>query len=213
MLLHIPLYVALTFGLPALALADPVRSRHPVKSSLRPLPSLREQDVLERRWVDQTERFVTEALKKYDVDAYIIDQKEYAEDTTFRALTSSASVFSARRRTLWLFHTSPALPSPLKWIDNTPALWVALNDSLTAINPRRIAVNIDQAIAFSDGLHTGEGQALRAGLGEHWTSKLMSERMLGVEVVSRRSGGKEQLKYYRMMQVRRPELERNVRAD
>jgi hypothetical protein len=206
MLLQTPLLSVLAFGLPALTLADSLGSRHPAKSTLRPLPSLREQDALERRWVAHTETFVTEALKKYEIDAYIIDQREYAEDTTFRALTSSAGVFSARRRTLWLFHTSPALPSPLKWVDNTPALWAALNDSLTTIDPNRIAVNIDEAIAFSDGLHTGEGQALRTGLGEHWSSKLTSERMLGVEVVSRRSGGEEQLKYYRMMQVRRPRL-------
>lgn len=120
----------------------------------------------------------------------------------FRALNPSTTTFSARRRTLYLFHTSTSLPSPLKWIDNTPALWSALNDSLTTIDPKRIAVNIDEGIAFSDGLHTGEGRALRSGLGEKWWSRVESERMLGVEVVSRRAEGKEQLDYYRSMQAR-----------
>lgn len=131
--------------------------------------------------------------------------REYAEDTIFRAFNSFTTTFSARRRTTYLFHTSPPAlaPSPLLLIDNTPQLWVSLNETLTLLNPQKIAVNIDRGIAFSDGLHSGEGEAMRDALDSKWVERLSSERMLGVEVISARVGGKEQLEIYRNMQVRR----------
>nr|XP_031857323.1 uncharacterized protein CI109_007271 [Kwoniella shandongensis]KAA5524395.1 hypothetical protein CI109_007271 [Kwoniella shandongensis] len=165
----------------------------------RPLPPLRVQDELEKVWVKKRYEFVPTVLKKYGYDAWIITQREYAEDTVFRSLHSSTTTFSARRRTLFLFHTNPDVPSPLLLIDNQQTLWDTLLATLDKVDPKKIAVNIDDDMAFSDGLHTGEGQLLLQKLGPKWAKRVSSERAIGVEVVAARVGGEEQLSMYRLM--------------
>ncbi len=101
-----------------------------------------------------TETFL--ALIASGYDALLMSQREYAEDTVFKSLVSSTTTFSARRRTVYLFHSSnvteTGVANPSIWIDNTAAVWDSLNATLTKINPNRIAINIDPDLAFSDGL-------------------------------------------------------------
>jgi hypothetical protein len=54
-------------------------------------------------------------------------------------------------------------------------------------------------MAFSDGLHTGEGRLLLSKLGPKWSSRTSSNRAIGVEVVAARAGGQEQLGMYQVM--------------
>ena len=68
--------------------------------------------------------------------------REYAEDTVFRSLVSSTTIFSSRRRTLFLFHTSDKLPSPMLIVDNTKEVWENVRDALETIQPKKIAVNV-----------------------------------------------------------------------
>jgi len=55
-------------------------------------------------------------------------------------------------------------------------------------------------MAFSDGLHSGEGQLLLSKLPAKYRGRVSSHRPIGVEVVAARVGGEEQLGYYHMMQ-------------
>lgn len=68
--------------------------------------------------------------------------REYAEDTAFRSLVSSTTTFSARRRTLFLFHTDDSLPSPLHLVDNKGTIWDDLAERLEKVDPQKIAVNV-----------------------------------------------------------------------
>lgn len=68
--------------------------------------------------------------------------REYAEDTVFRALVPTTTTFSARRRTMFLFHTNPEIPNPYLWVDNKPGIWDDLNNALDQIKPGKIAVNV-----------------------------------------------------------------------
>jgi methylase of polypeptide subunit release factors len=54
-------------------------------------------------------------------------------------------------------------------------------------------------MAFSDGLHTGEGRLLTSKLDLKWASRLSSCRAIGVETIAARVGGQEQLDMYRLM--------------
>ncbi|KAL7422645.1 hypothetical protein Q5752_001936 [Cryptotrichosporon argae] len=166
----------------------------------RPLPSLREQDALERRWVEARHDHIHSILKKHGYDAWLLSMREYAEDTAFTALVSSTTTFSARRRTLYLFHTSAAAPSPLVVVDNTDDLWGTLNATLFAVDPAKIAVDVDGFVAFADGLHTGEGETLRARVDPKYAARLEPSRAIPVEVVAARAGGREQLAMYRLLQ-------------
>ncbi|KAK8849845.1 hypothetical protein IAR55_005181 [Kwoniella newhampshirensis] len=170
-----------------LALVSVVLAAEP-PSQYRPLPPLKVQDELEKGWVQKRYEFVPKVLKKYGYDAWIITQREYAEDTVFKSLHSSTTTFSARRRTLFMFHTNPDVPNPLHLIDNQQSLWDTLLETLEKVNPKKIAVN-----------HTGEGRLLLNKLGPKWRKRVSSERAIGVEVVAARVGGEEQLKMYQLM--------------
>lgn len=75
-------------------------------------------------------------------DGWILSMREYAEDTAFRALVSSTTTFSARRRTLFFFHTNKEVENPLRIVDNTEELWAKLNETLTKVDPKKIAINV-----------------------------------------------------------------------
>jgi hypothetical protein len=99
-----------------------------------------------------------------------------------------------------LFHTnaSSALPSPLRWVDNGPGPWNSLILALEALDPKRIAVNVDSDIAFGGGLHVGELEEMKRQLGSKWATRLVNEPMIGVAYVAGRVDG--MLKYYKMLQ-------------
>ncbi|KAI0171300.1 hypothetical protein BJ166DRAFT_479202 [Pestalotiopsis sp. NC0098] len=153
------------------------------------LPPLREQAEIVDGWTADRRALVPDMLRKYDVDAWLISQREYAEDTTFWALKDFVQ-FSARRRTTELFLARPPEGSAefnetsYSWIDNTPLVWEELGDVLAAARPRSIALNTASELAFSGGLHAGERDAIAAGLGEEWADKFVLEPMLGVELIA-----------------------------
>lgn len=70
------------------------------------------------------------------------------------------------------------------WIDNTPKMWEELRALLAVQNPKTIAVDTHPQIAFSSGLHAGELDALREGLGKGWAERFVSEPMLAVEYIA-----------------------------
>lgn len=47
-----------------------------------------------------------------------------------------------------------------------------------------MAIDTHPEIAFSSGLHAGELDALRKGIGEEWAGKLVSEPMIAIEYIA-----------------------------
>ncbi|KAK4162380.1 hypothetical protein QBC43DRAFT_302142 [Cladorrhinum sp. PSN259] len=151
----------------------------------QPLPSLREQAKIQDEWTAARMSNIPNILKKYNVDAWLISQKEYAEDTTFWSLKSSTE-FSARRRTTILFLAHNLTHPVIKYVDNTPSLWPALNKILKEQQHslKRIAVNNHPEIAFASGLHAGEYDLVKTGLSDSVKTKLVTEPMVAVEYVA-----------------------------
>ncbi|TLD39238.1 putative lipo protein [Venturia nashicola] len=165
--------------------------------SYQPLPSLREQADLVRGWKQERISKIPSILQKYNVDAWLMSQKEYAEDTVFWSLKSPLQ-FSARRRTVTLYLANATHgPSSYTWIDNTAKVWSDLVSVLEKESPNRIAINGDTDLAFSSGLHAGEAKRIESEIGKHWASKFVVVPMLGVEVVGTMPKG--QLKHYKLM--------------
>jgi Xaa-Pro aminopeptidase len=76
----------------------------PAPAPERPFGTLREQAVLQQRWLDERLRTVLPALmRRHGVDAWVVPMREYNEDPVFAALVSPTT-FAARRRTIYLFH-------------------------------------------------------------------------------------------------------------
>ncbi|KAN0104966.1 hypothetical protein V8E51_010711 [Hyaloscypha variabilis] len=174
-------------------------SSKPTKPEFVTLPTLREQAVIQDAWTEQRKANIPNILNKYGVDAWLMTQREYAEDTVFWSL-KSAKQFSARRRTLQLFlaNPKPGTPYSYSWIDNTPTVYTELLAILTTQNPSTIALNISPDISFSSGLHVGELTSLSTHLGPQWASKFVSVPMIAVEFVASKVPG--QLEWYRKLQ-------------
>ncbi|KAI0832622.1 hypothetical protein BC628DRAFT_1310121 [Trametes gibbosa] len=178
---------------------------HPATpATYRRLPSLREQAAIVDAWRDERLARIPALLQKYNIPAWLISQREYAEDTLWWSL-KDATEHAPHRRTVLLFHTNTSSsgplagqPNPLRWVDNTGAVWPALRAVLAAYNPRRIALNTDRDIAFGGGLHVGEYEAIAEALGSGWMERTVNEPMLGIEYVAARVPG--QLRYYRALQ-------------
>ncbi|KAH9850778.1 hypothetical protein C2E23DRAFT_734399 [Lenzites betulinus] len=175
---------------------------HPTTpATYRRLPSLREQAAIVDGWRDERLAHLPALLQKYDIPAWLISQREYAEDTLWWSI-KDATEYAPHRRTVLLFHTNTSTlagqPNPLRWVDNTGAVWPALRTVLAAYDPRRIALNTDRDLAFGGGLHVGEYEALAEALGEGWMERAVNEPMLAVEYVAARVPG--QLRFYRELQ-------------
>ncbi|CAK7223691.1 hypothetical protein SBRCBS47491_005293 [Sporothrix bragantina] len=179
-------------------------------SSLSPqyhtLPSLREQAAIQDAWTAERKTIIPHLLHKHGVDAWLMSQREYVEDTVFWSL-KAATQFSARRRTTILYVAGNA-SAPIAaaktartkvladnksnrtaiefyWIDNTPALWPELRAVLEAANPESISINAAEDLAFSSGMHAGELAAVRRGLGDAWSARLVDDvPALAVEFVA-----------------------------
>jgi len=160
------------------------------------LPPLKEQAALQNAWTAERISNIPALLEKYGVDAWLMSQREYAEDTAFWSL-KSAEQFSARRRTVQLFLANASEHS-YTWIDNTPAVWDELKKVLESNNPKSIVVNDSPDIAFSGGLHSGEKDNFINYLGPKWSEKLISVPMLAVEFIATMPPG--QLGWYRRLQ-------------
>ncbi|KAF9054941.1 hypothetical protein BDZ89DRAFT_1106870 [Hymenopellis radicata] len=165
------------------------------------LPSLREQAAIQDQWRAERMSRVPALLKKYGVDAWLMSQREHAEDTLWWSI-KNATDYDVHRRTVLLFHTNSSSlagrPNPLIWIDNTGQVWPELRQQLEKYTPERIAINVDRDLAFSGGLHVGELAVLEEELGEKWMSRTVNIPMMSVEFVSDKGSG--QIDYYRDMQ-------------
>jgi hypothetical protein len=149
------------------------------------LPPLHEQADLINSWTEERKALIPGLLRKYGVDAWLMSQREYAEDTVFWAL-KDARQFSARRRTTHLFLASPknGAKNSYSWIDNTAAVWAELRGIFEEQQPGSIALNTHPEIAFASGLHAGELDTIATALGEEWADRFVLEPMLPVEVVA-----------------------------
>ncbi|KAG5342316.1 hypothetical protein J132_06170 [Termitomyces sp. J132] len=175
---------------------------HPNKpAEYQRLPSLREAAYIQDAWKNERVARIPSLLKKYDIDAWLMAQREHAEDPIWWSIKNSTD-FDVHRRTVVLFHTNTSSlngqPNPMIWIDNTGSVWPELRNVLEHYDPKRIAINVDRDIAFGAGLHVGELAVLFEELGEKWMSRTVNEPMLSVEYVATRVDS--QLPYYRKMQ-------------
>ncbi|KAG9244414.1 hypothetical protein BJ878DRAFT_534584 [Calycina marina] len=163
------------------------------------LPTLREQAALKDSWTAERKANIPSILAKHGIGAWLMVEKEYAEDTVFWSL-KSATQFSARRRTVNLYLasnlTSCQEQLAYTWIDNTPQVWQDLVAVLEKFEPESIAVNTDTDIAFASGMHIGEYQNAKESLGD-WGEKFVSVPMVAVEVVG--TMPKSQMGWYKKL--------------
>ena len=183
---------------------------------LRPFGTLREQATVRQQWLRQRMETVLPAImRKYRVDMWVIPMREYNEDPVFSSIVSPTT-FAARRRTIYVFfdrgpeagverlalggssqgglYTAVRSERPVSgnWMGANRAeigedeQWLVLTDLIEQRKPARIAINMSREWAFADGLSAGEHEAMRAALGEPWTSRLVREDGLAIDFIASR---------------------------
>jgi Xaa-Pro aminopeptidase len=198
------------------ALALPAHARAQDPHPLRPFGTLREQATVRQQWLRQRLETVLPALmRKYRVDMWVIPMREYNEDPVFSSIVSPTT-FAARRRTIYVFsdrgpeagverlalggssqggvYTAVRSERPVSgnWMAANRAeigedeQWLVLKDLIEQRKPTRIAINISREWAFADGLSAGEYEAMRAALGEPWTSRLARVEGLALDFIASR---------------------------
>ena len=194
----------------ALAVSRPSETEEPADAKIRPLPTLREQAREQQAWLSKRLTGVLPGLmRERGVEMWILSMREYAEDPVFFSMVSPTT-FAARRRSIYVFHDQGPEKGVVRLalgggdqgglytqpVGDDP--WRLLRQLVEKANPKTIALNIDPVHAFSDGLHSGEREALEAALGPELIRRVVREPRLALEYVGSRIP--EMLPRYREIQ-------------
>ncbi len=195
-----------------LAAQAPVHVPPDAPARIHELPPLRQQAEEIREWNRiRLERVLPELMREYGVEMWVLSMREYAEDPVFWSI-KDPTTFAARRRSIYVFYdrgpeegverlalggTSQggnftafrsSRPAPTEetgelWGDEQ---WRLFRELVEERDPANIVLNIDEHQAFSDGLHSGEREALEEALGEQYASRVKREPRLALNYIALR---------------------------
>lgn len=214
----------LALALAAPALAPLAGARAQPSGPERPLGTLREQAALRQAWLrERLESVLPRLMREHGVDLWVVAMREYNEDPVFHALVSPTTYF-ARRRTIYLFYdrgpergverlalggtSQGGLYQAIRETERAPdgrprelwgpAQWELLARLIRERQPKKIAVNISETHAFSDGLSAGEWEQLERALGPDLKPRVVRAERLPLDYLAIRVPG--MLPVYRRMQ-------------
>ena len=173
-----------------------------------PVPSLREQAVIQQQWLKaRLEKVLPGLLREHGVQMWVVPMREYNEDPVFSSLVS-ATTFAARRRTIYVFfdrgaekgierlalggssqgglytaYRDTTLQNAELWGKEQ---WNLLSKVIRERNPRTVAVNISHTHAFSDGLSAGEWEQLQEALGPDYLRRIVRAERLALDYIALR---------------------------
>lgn len=170
-----------------------------------PVPSLREQATLQQSWLKhRLEVTLPDLMRKHGIDMWIVSSREYNEDPVFYSLVSP-NMFAARRRTIYVFFdrggakgverlalgggSQEGLYEVYRDPDTGIELygdsqWILLKKLIDERKPKKIAIDISQTHAFSDGLSAGEREQLEESIGPENRKKLVRAEGLALDFVA-----------------------------
>ncbi|MFP3882808.1 MAG: M24 family metallopeptidase [Actinomycetota bacterium] len=123
------------------------------------------------------DRIVPELMGDHDIEAWVIDAREYNEDPVARTMLPSTWLGTARRRTILVFRDHgqergaisryPVGAFPSVWDPEAqPDQWVALASYLEEVEGT-IGLNYSGTFGLADGLTSTEHRAIALALGDH----------------------------------------------
>ena len=206
---------AALFSLP-LSAQSPANVPDAVPARIHPLPPLRLQAEEIREWNRiRLERVLPRLMREYGVDMWVISMREYAEDPVFWSF-KDPTTFAARRRSIYVFYDrgpeegverlalggsdqgglfeafrSTRAANPGASGQSVGELvgdeqWQLFRELVEDRDPSRIVLNIDEVQAFSDGLHSGEREALERALGLSYGERVVREPRLALNFIGNR---------------------------
>ena len=194
-----------------LAAQAPANVPDGVAPRYHPLPTLRDQAAEQQAWLQmRLERVLPELMQEYDARMWILSMREYAEDPVFWSITAPTT-FAARRRSIYVitrrddgtlerlalggtsqggvfeaFRSTRPAPTEATGELVGSEQWSLLRELVEDRDPENIVLNIDPVWAFSDGLHSGEAEALLDALGDKYAARVKREPRLAMNYISLR---------------------------
>ncbi len=172
------------------------------------VPDLREQAKLQQSWLKfRLEKNLPDLMRKHGLDMWVVSSREYNEDPVFYSLVSP-TMFAARRRTIYVFFDRGAekgverlalgggSQGGLYEVYRDPdsgielygdSQWILLKKLIDERKPRKIAIDVSQTHAFSDGLSAGEREQLEEAIGPENRKKLVRAEGLALDFVALRA--------------------------
>jgi len=212
----------LVLALFPLSLASPLPAQQPAPE--RPLGTLRQQAEVRQAWLQaRLETVLPRLMRENGVDMWIVAMREYNEDPVFHALVSPTT-YSARRRTIYVFFdrgtergverlalgggSQGGLYQAIRASELAPdgqqrelwgkAQWEQLAKVVRERAPKKIALDISETHAFSDGLSAGEWEQLQQALGPDLLKRVVRAERLPLDYLAIRVP--DMLPTYRQMQ-------------
>jgi len=208
--------VALSFGpgpIAPLAAQAPAAIPEDAAPRYHHLPPLRAQADEQLAWTKaRLERVLPQLMREYGVDMWVLSMREYAEDPVFWSITAPTT-FAARRRSIYVFNDRGAtegverialgggsqggLYTPYRSTRPAPTgnetaelwgdeQWRLFAEIVEDRDPEKIVLNIDEHWAFSDGLHSGEREALERALSDTYRKRITREPRLAMNYIALR---------------------------
>lgn len=185
-------------------------------TTLPPLLPLKEQAALrDQRLAERLDRLAGALMRQHGVDMWILVAREYLDDPAMATMLNATS-FTARRRTILLFHDQGPEKGVERltvsryglgglfeaaWVpEDEPDQWKRLANLVAERNPKRIAVNVSPDTAFADGLTSSQHQALLGALPEPWRNRLLPAGQLAIDWLAIRTPAEVE-DYRTVMQV------------
>ena len=173
-----------------------------------PVPDLRDQAKLQQSWLKyRLEKNLPDLMRKHGMDMWVVSSREYNEDPVFYSLVSP-TMFAARRRTIYVFFDR----GPEKGVERLAlgggsqgglyevyrdpdsgielygdSQWMLLKKLIDERKPSKIAIDVSQTHAFSDGLSAGEREQLEEAIGPENRKKLVRAEGLALDFVALRA--------------------------
>lgn len=168
---------------------------------------LRNQTAIRERWLTQRLRTILPAVMREEgIDVWIVVAREYNEDPVLMSLLP-ATMLSARRRTILVFHAPAAgeframaianagigvdshyqtMWNKTKTAEATETQEECLRRVVAECNPHAIGINVSSIVAFGDGLSHHEHGWLMDALGEGLADKCVTAEKVAVGWLERR---------------------------
>jgi Xaa-Pro aminopeptidase len=185
-------------------------------TTLPPLLSLKDQAALrDQRLAERLDRLAGELMRQHGVDMWILVAREYLDDPVMATMLNATS-FTARRRTIILFHDRGPDKGVERltvsryglgglfdaaWVpEEEPDQWKRLASLVAERDPKRIAINVSPESAFADGLTSSQHQALVGALPEPYRNRLVPAGQLAIDWLATRTPAEVE-DYRTVMQV------------
>jgi hypothetical protein len=144
------------------------------------IPPRRLQAEWRAEWISERVNGILPGLMdESEVEFWVVSQKEYDEDTVWRALTP-ATQQAARRRSVIVFKRTPEGVEQQIFVGFWQETWDEVKEFLCSGNGGDIAVNRSKAFAFADGMASGEFMAFEEGVGEEVMQRVKHPELLPI---------------------------------